>query len=532
MIKNIIHSIAVLVLGVLLVSCAEREEVRSDVNEMSAAADRYLKKIKPTRSVRPSLVVDDKPWFGERAIPFQNGDPLPEHLEQDKALVLTFERPLTIDQVAARIQGATGVRVMVERERLDSDENEDGLSSGGLFLPADGMDVSGGRVVWQGNLSSLLDQVADRFDAQWTYNGKAIRLSQYIVRTFMLHSLAGETTITGGVSASGTGDSGSLPEQDVDVTSRLVVWDEVKEAVETIVGERARTSFSPATGTITISGSPSAVAEVENYLRIQNDLRLRRVVIEVKVLSVTLDQGNQMNFDLDVIINDFFDGQPFVFAGNSTGATSRDIIGGIVRQVPSGLDTDLGTVNSTQLVIDALDAFAQDASVEHSGTLVTLSDQPAPLQVANKRAYVARVTGSSSDSTSSTSLEPGILDIGLTMNVLPRVIEDDRVMLRIAMGITDLVGDIQSFESGDSIIQLPEIETTGFLQNTVLRSGETLVLAGFERRSASDTSVGTGAAWNFLMGGGQNFSKGREIRVLLITANVLPNDPIEIVTSN
>ena len=530
MIKKIFYMMAVFALGTLMTSCAEREAVREEVNDMSASADRYLKKIRPSRNIRPSLVVDDKPWFGERAIPFQNGDPLPEHLEQDKALVLTFERPLTIDQVAARIQGATGVRVMVERERLPSDDSQD-ISSGPLFLPADGMDVSGGRVVWQGRLSNLLDQIADRFDAQWTYNGKALRLSQYIVRTFMLHSLAGETTISGGVSASGTGDSGNLPEQDVDVSSRLVVWDEVKEAVETIVGERARTSFSPATGTITVSGSPSAVAEVESYLRIQNDLRLRRIAIEVKVLSVKIAQGNEMNFDLDIVINDFLDGQPFVFAGNTSG-TTRNFVGGVVRQIPGApLDANLGTADSTQLVIDALSAFAQDASVEHSGTLVTLSDQPAPLQVANKVAYVARVTGSSSDTTSSVSLEPAILDIGLTMSVLPRVIEDDRVMLRVAMGITDLVGEIERFEAGDSAVQLPEVETTGFLQNTVLRSGETLVLAGFERRSASDTSVGTGAAWNFLMGGGQNFSKGREMRVLLITADVLPNDPVSIVKS-
>jgi type II secretory pathway component GspD/PulD (secretin) len=77
------------------------------------------------------------------------------------------------------------------------------------------------------------------------------------------------------------------------------------------------------------------------------------------------------------------------------------------------------------------------------------------------------------------------------MNILPRVIEQDRIMLRIALGITDLV-QLREFTSGASSIQLPEVDSTGFLQNAVLQSGETLVLAGFERKGANDTKQGTG----------------------------------------
>lgn len=101
-------------------------------------------------------------------------------------------------------------------------------------------------------------------------------------------------------------------------------------------------------------------------------------------------------------------------------------------------------------------------------------------------------------------------------------------MLRIALGITDLV-QLRDFTSGGSTVQLPEIDSSGFLQNAVLQSGETLVLAGFERKSASDTQSGAGHPGNWLLGGGESFEQGREIRVLLITANVLPEDPVNII---
>src|SRR5690606_11380450 len=171
---------------------------------------------------------------------------------------------------------------------------------------------------------------------------------------------------------------------------------------------------------------------------------------------------------------------------------------------------------------------AEKVSVEYSGNLVTLSDQPAPLQVATKRAYVARVSGWATDGASSTTLEPGTIDIGLSMNILPRVIEQDRIMLRIALGITDLV-QLREFTSGGSSVQLPEVDSTGFLQNAVLNSGETLVLAGFEKKSADDRQDGIGRPENWLLGGGESFGQGREIRVLMINARLLPEEPVNVV---
>ena len=456
-------------------------------------------------------------------------------MERDDSIVLTFERPLTLEQVAARIQSATNLRVTVERGAPPSGSggNVPSAAAGDtvdisepVFLPADGMEVTGGRTVWQGKLSNLLNQIADRFDAEWRYSGNTIRISQQVVRTFMLHALAGSTDVGGSVKTGATGAEGGLPQQSVDSSSKLVVWEEIQRAIETIVSGKARASYSPATGTITVAGYPSAVKAVENYLHMQNKLRLRRVSIEAQVLSVRLNKEYRNNFDMDLVLKEAFNNQPFVFSSRaSTGTTlGREVVGGLLRDIPA----DMGTRGTTQLVINALSAVANKVSVDYSGSLVTLSDQPAPLQVATKRSYVARVSGSATDGAASTTLEPGTIDIGLSMNLMPRVIEKDRVMLRIALGITDLV-ELREFSSGTSSIQLPEVDTTGFLQNAVMRSGETLVLAGFERKNANDMQMGTGNPSNWLLGGGENFGNAREIRVLLITAHILPEEPVDVV---
>ncbi len=525
-IPKLLLLISFALVAMTLAGCADREIAEEKNKDARIEADGAIEKIRGYYQPRPSLLVEDSPWFGARAIPFQNGDPLPIDLEKDDSIVITFDRPLTIEQVAARIQGATGMRIIVGKERGKSDGSgsiDDQTGAGeALFLPVDGRLVSGGRVLWQGSLSSILDQIADRFDAEWRYNGKVINLSQHIVRTFMLHSLAGTTEIESSVNA-GDSEGGTLPTQGVSSTAELEIWDEIERTVDNIIGNEARASYSPATGTITIAGSPSAINSAQEYLQIQNELRLRRVVIEARVLAVTLNKGYDFDFDLELVFENIIEDQPFVFT--SKGLLDNGAIqSGLVRTIP----TELGSGDSQSLVINSLDALAEDVSVVHSGTVMTLSDQPAPLQVATKRSYIERVTGSAAEGTSSTTLEPGTIDVGLTMNVLPRVIEQDQVMLRIALGITDLV-ELREVSTDDSTIQLPEIDTTGFLQNIVMRSGETLVMAGFERNNSSTSDRGVGHPLNFLLGSDNSWSHSRRLRVLLLTTNILPSKPIDIV---
>jgi type IVB pilus formation R64 PilN family outer membrane protein len=529
---------SVLCVAMSLPSCATRDASRDDVNLMAQRADENLAAINPQKDIVSSLTEDSSPWFGNTAIPAKTDENLQENLEKDNALVLTFEKPLTIDQVAGRIEAATGLRVQVDHSNAPTtgagSSGASSTTSSGpgstpdsstVFMPVDGQEVAGSRTVWQGKLSHLLDEVSDHFDAEWKYSNGTLHISQQIVRTFMLHALAGTTDIGGSVKTTDT-NNGGLPQQSVDSSSKLVVWDEIQKAIDTIVGSKAKAAYSPATGTITVAGSPTAVNAVESYLKMQNKMRLRRVALEAKVLTVQLSKDYDNNFDLNLVIKNAFHGS-HAFSFSSVAATGTDVGQTVQAGILNAANT--ASAGTSQAVISALSAVATRVAVEYSGSLVTLSDQPAPLQVATKKSYVARVSGTSSDTTSSTSLEPGTLDIGLSMNLLPRVIEQDRIMLRIALGITDLVS-LDLFTSGDSSLQLPTIDSTGFLQNAVLRSGETLILAGFERKNANDTQSGTGSPMNWLLGGGESFGQGREIRVLMITASVLPEEPVNVVS--
>jgi len=74
---------------------------------------------------------------------------------------------------------------------------------------------------------------------------------------------------------------------------------------------------------------------------------------------------------------------------------------------------------------------------------------------------------------------------------------------------------------------LPEVETTGFLQNAVMTSGETLVLAGFEKQQ--DSASDTGSPGSFLFGGTRSTVRSRELTILLLTTEILPEEPITVI---
>lgn len=515
----------VFVMGFGLASCSEIKATQENFQTTQSQADRALAEISPTQPLAQALTINPAPYFGSDAVPITNGSPLPPQFEKQNAIVMTFARPVTMEELMRMVQAVTGVRAQATGTTLGSSSNSG--TEVKTFTPTDGEQVAGGRVVWSGRLSDLLNQASDYFNADWTFDGTSIQMAQQVTRTFMLHALASEMSYTGTVKSGESGDSSSnLPEVDVTSSASLKVWDEIKDAVGTIMGDAGKASFSPSTGTITVSGAPDIVRRVETYLNQQNSLRLRRVAIAIKIISVTASNDLDLSADVTGIIRRAFD-QATV---RSIGGATSGLTLGIIKRPESA---DIATSISADRLLAELkaDSRIERAAVVHSGALVTLSDQPAPLQVGRQISYLKRTSSTSGDSGGSVSLEPGTVNTGLMMTVLPRIVEGNKILMRLSIAITDAQQPFATFTSGSgdsaASIQLPEVETTGFLQNAVVTSGETLVMAGFEKNQSSTIDGGT--PYVPILGGGKATNRSREISVMLITSEILPEDPITVI---
>ena len=76
-------------------------------------------------------------------------------------------------------------------------------------------------------------------------------------------------------------------------------------------------------------------------------------------------------------------------------------------------------------------------------------------------------------------------------------------------------------DSDSEFIQNPVIETRGFTQEVAMKSGETLILAGYERVEDTTDKQGTGSAKNPILGGKQTAEKDRTLLVIMLTPVVM-----------
>ena len=496
-----------------LSACEQAAIINDNVMKQEREADEAISTISPDANYSSPLQIDSTPWYGSEAVPMKGASNLPPKYTGSSAITLTFTGTENFATVARNIQSVTGIPVTVSNSIFTSTPTTSGATT---FTPAGGQEVSGGRIVWSGPLQDLLNQISNNFGSEWSYEAGQIRFTSEMTKTFMLNALANELTLTGSTSSTGgsSGATSNVPEIEIDGTTTLEIWGEISEAISGIIGDQGKASFSPSTGTVTVTSRPDVMRRVENYLRYQNEMRLRRVAVSVKVISVQTTDTADYSVDISGAIKAAL-GDSLTVAGVGNGDAGLSVS---ILKDPARSGNLAATLEATEGI--------ERASIVHSGSLVTLSDQPAPLQVGRQIAYLERVSASGDD-TGSVSLEPGSIDVGLFMTVLPRIVDGDRILMRLSMAITDADPNFRTFGSGDIQIELPEIETTGFLQNAVVSNGETLVLAGFEKRQ--NTVRDTTNPLGFLFGGSRSTNRGRQMLVLLINSRILPEQPLTVI---
>lgn len=409
-----------------------------------------------------------------------------------------------------------------------------GGAAGGSAMP--GMAAGGVNLVYNGTLTGFLDVAAARYSVFWEWQDNAIRFYRVKSRTFRLAALPGDTTLNatvtaqtaqssgGGSGSSGGGSGGSggsTNQQESGVSfSGLSVWKGIEESVKTMLTSMGKVVVTPSTGTISVTDTPIVLAQVEKLINQQNLALSRQVAINVRVLAVELENTDQLGINWEAVYENLASGSKIGFEG--AGSVTKIASG--MGLTLAGTSTGNNHTNSANALISALSTQGRVSQVT-SASLTTLNNQPAPLQIGKQTSYLASSSVSAIGTGVGTAvplvtLQPGVVTTGFSMNLVPHIMDDERLLLQYAINLSELKnnadGTMKTFGTGVNQIQTPEVNTRNFLQRVVLNSGDMMAVAGFEQSGMSGIMEGVGKPENLALGGKHSNNKGKVIVVVLL----------------
>ena len=515
-----------IVCGIVLATvtgCAKREsaQVAASVdNDFINAYDAFEMAKNPRAKVASgdTVSMSEGVWLGNKSMVLEHRNKLPSKFETDTGVTILLNESVSLQVLANDIYSITGIPV-----KIDGQVSADKLRK--LV-----------NVAYTGKLSGLLSQVATDLDLLWYYDKNAIVFYETETKTFTLYALGTEVAYQTSVSTDNSNE--------VSLESTLKEWDEVEKAISSIIGKADNADFtvSRSLGTITVTASPSVLARVGEYIERQNKRLSQLVTIDVKVLQVTISNDSAFGLNLAAAINSTSGLNIVANPKNnlaSTEASSMNIavLSNTVSALTGATHMENGSLfegaytndqimngslsgaAGSNALIEALAKQGKVSLVTNVG-VTTRSNRVAPVSNTRTTGYIKRFESRNFTTVESSTVDQDDLETGFTMQLLPNVLENGRILLLFRMSVRELLR-MSTQTIGEVTLQLPEVEERSFMQEVIMESGQMLVVSGFEKQTNQDTRYGLGDPDFMALSGSRETKSAREVLVVILTPQVL-----------
>lgn len=451
-----------------------------------------------------------------------------------KKVEVNDQQPKNKEDLASFLTKVTGIKVIIQQDLLDDTAGSSGALVGGNVVanpPATGNETSVentgvssvagaivNEVMYTGTVKGLLDHVTSKLNVYWKWDKDQVEIYKYETKMFSLDALSGENVLKASLTTDSKSSSGSSSSstneansgQKTEINNTVDVWKEVGAAIQTVLSENEKVSLTPSAGKVVVMATPAHMRKVENILKEYNRFYSRLVRLDIKVYQVETKDEDSYGINWSGVWQN--SKKTAGLAVNMGGALTNNVV------TVSGSG---GSMQTGKAIFDALSTVGK-TSVLRNNSVVTLNNQSVPLNVAREIAYVQSTSVSTTDSTSSTEINPGVVTEGFAMNLTPLVNDKGEVLLQYSVD-SSTVEDIETFSSSDgsSTVQLPRRSVNNFLQKVSIRNGESMVLTGFQEVKGSHVDSGVGSAKTWFLGGSRSGENNLKTIVVVITPYVL-----------
>ena len=490
---------AIIVMLVFLSSCAIDPRTKEQSRQIADQVHTGVQQSKSAQSSsdRELIIESTESYLGLRR-PIQVTQIAPATLPGlEQRVDITFAEPVNMGDLARVLSAQTGITIKVDPEITP------------LLIK---------HVDWSGTARAALDSITGQLGYSWRIRGKGAEVYHTTLKSWIIYapSVTSRWQATVGLSGSVQGGSGG---SDLQAQDQVVInmdtgefWNQLEATVNGLLSAAGRATLNRQSGELSVVDTPSALERIDEWVTAKNQEIATQVSVSIDLYEVEHSAEAISGYNLEGVLKEVF--------GSDAGTVefSSDDTGSLLGLKFTHSESKITEASDLAVILrDAVDG-AQVSKLT-STVLRTMNGQPVPVFFGDETSYLQRRDVVNDEGLTTVRLVPGKLQDGIALNLIPRVLPDtNRLMLNITVRTTRIKG-ISRFPADagpkDPVIQLPDLESRSMLLPVMLRSGETLFVAGL------DTARSTERNAQGILSMEERSENRRATLVLLITPHII-----------
>ena len=366
------------------------------------------------------------------------------------------------------------------------------------------------------SLSEVFDLLLNEKNLSYEFANNVLKISSLQTRIFKIDyitSVREGTAITKAsvdASPSEVGSSSSSDSSSSDIknennlirtTERFDFWEKLDAELKAILNNSSEHITAPDpiinqnAGLITVTATPSQLKRVEKYIAEMQRRLKKQVVIDVSIIAVDLNNEYKQGVDwskFELGFNTYI-GNPGSNTNSSASWTNKG------NSLSDGFGRTLNIAANLNFSIDGMINFLETngkAKVVSSPKVTTLNNQQALISVGdniNYRVQEQTDSGNSNSDRLTTTYKQYSVFIGILLNLLPEVSDNNKIMLRINPSLSSFKYAEDDTRGQNTSIREIAPDTVQKKLSTVVQvnSGDTIILGGLigQTKNKQNTAV-------------------------------------------
>ncbi|MDW1961341.1 MULTISPECIES: pilus (MSHA type) biogenesis protein MshL [Vibrio] len=423
-----------------------------------------------------------------------------------------------LDSNVASEQG-TSKRFRIQANAVDARSFFASLVKGTEYSVAIHPSVQGNITV---NLSDVtLDEVLNVVQNMYGYDvvrsGKVIQIYPAGMRTvtipvdYLQFKRSGRSLtsiVTGSVTSAGTSNSGGSSDSSdssdsnngnnndssttstggtrIETITESDFWPMLQQAVANLIGSGKGQSVvvTPQAGVITVRAFPDDIREVREFLGVSQERMQRQVILEAKILEVTLNDGYQQGINWSNLSASIGNSGSIVVNRPESALPSLDAIGTLL-----GGQTNVTISDGNFNAVLSFMSTQGDLNVLSSPRITAANNQKSVIKVGTDEYFVTELSsnaGNGENSNAVPEVELTPFFSGISLDVTPQIDNKGNVFLHVHPAVIEVTEEVKQLNLGGDFqnIQLPLAKSSIRESDSVIRAkdGDVVVIGGLMKQ--------------------------------------------------